>query len=677
MPVSICPRCNHVNPEYAAFCHFDGVVLQAHQSVSTLGLPAEFVFPSGRRCRSFDELAQGCQEEWAQARDLLIRGVFAQFFRAGNRDDLVRAANDAKAHPNPDIGLTTFLVALPGTRTQTPKLDLNPRRILLGELPAGATKTVPLTITNQGQAVLHGTVTVVEGQDWLSLSEAGPVHEIDVAAVREQVVQLTISTKGIAAGQTYGAKLSVLTNGGVVEVPLRMDLVAQPFPKAPFQGVQTQRELADKMRQHPKAAVPMLQSGEVERWYKQNAWTFPVQGPPVKGVGGVQQFFEGMGLSKPPPVLLSQSQMRFTCKHKDVVRGQVTLQTNVKKWVYAQVKSDAPWLKPLEAQVAGPQHALVAFEIDTRHWTSGPTAEGELKFEANGGQKLTLNVIVDVQGLPMAPSPRASAPASPPNVTGSTLSAPAPNFAPTVPEAPTSTTPGQGVKFIPALMTTLLACLILRVLLVPLVDCAIRPAAVRAAAGKLGIRAVADSPITHTGGWLQLPWLSILIGGDGKFSARDFQPDKTDELRILDFRHYFVSCFIRWFVLGTFWIGAFAGGFAVVKRGGTIGDVPWGVISGTVVVLCGSATLAAVFLVGELVPHTIWHLAIGTQAGFAYLLLWIILAIVSWFIIGLVLGIVVPWIGPLRRLLVDPLQAIFAGALRVLGMRTLADYWAP
>src|SRR5687768_1001640 len=114
MPVSICPRCKHINPEYAVYCHFDGVVLEAQQDAPSLRLPSEFVFPSGRRCRTFDDFAQGCQEEWASARDLLMRGIFAQYFRAANRADLVRAANDAKSLPNPDMGLTTFLNTLPG-----------------------------------------------------------------------------------------------------------------------------------------------------------------------------------------------------------------------------------------------------------------------------------------------------------------------------------------------------------------------------------------------------------------------------------------------------------------------------------------------------------------------------------------------------------------------------------
>ena len=105
MPVQACPRCKHFNPEYAAFCYFDGVVLQAQQNMGMMRLPNEFVFPSGRRCKTFDELAQGCQEEWGSARNLLVRGTFGQFFRACNRADLARAADDAKAQTNPDKGV--------------------------------------------------------------------------------------------------------------------------------------------------------------------------------------------------------------------------------------------------------------------------------------------------------------------------------------------------------------------------------------------------------------------------------------------------------------------------------------------------------------------------------------------------------------------------------------------
>ena len=686
MPVSICPRCKHVNPEYAIYCHFDGVVLQAHQHADLFRLPNEFIFPSGRRCKTFDELAQGCQEEWSAARDLLMRGVFAQFFRSCNRADLVRAANDAKAHANPDIGLTTFLTALPGTRTQTPKLDLNPRRILLGKVLVGESKTMPLTITNQGQGMLQGTVSVTDGQDWLSLSETKPVHEIDINTVREQVVKLTVNTKGVAAEQTYGAKLTVVTNGGVVDVPLRMDLAAQPFTKAPFQGVRTQREMAEKMRSQPKAAGPVLESGEVQRWFALNGWTYPVHGAQIKGVGGVQQFFEGMGVSKPPVVHLSRNELRLSCKYKDSTRAQVTLQTTAKKWVYAQVTSDSPWLKIPNPQVSGPQHATIPLEIDTNLWNLGAIGEAKMTLEANGGQKLMLKVIVEVQGAPATQKPKLSAPATAPVpapisttvpiAEGSPPYVPAASSMPRMETAPSIELPAGAVKFVPALITTVLLCLVLRVVLIPFVDMLGRSSVANSAATKLGFKPDDKSRFERFGGWLELPWLAILGGANGSFEADVFQPGSQKKVEYVDFRHYFASYFIRRFMLSTFWIGALIGAIMVLRRGGTH-DLLWGVVAGTVAGFAVSATLAAFFLVAEMAPHMLWHFSVGAHGGVWFLFLWIVFAIFCWLFVGVGLGIVLPWITPLRRVVIDPFQRLIARAFDIVGMKMLGAYWAP
>jgi hypothetical protein len=688
MPVSICPRCKHVNPDYANYCHFDGVVLQAQQSASVHRLPGEFKFPSGRRCNTFDELAQGCQEEWSAARDLLMRGVFAQYFRTAKRDDLVRAANDAKAQANPDIGLTTFLGALPGTRTATPKLDLNPRRILLGKVPVGDARTVPLTITNQGQGMLQGTVTVSEGQDWVSLNESKPF-------------KLTIQTKGQAAGESYGARLTVVTNGGVVEVPLRMELVAQPFLKAPFQGAHTQRELAQKMRMAPKAAVPILESGEVQRWFAHNGWNYPVVGTPVKGVAAVQQFFEGMGVSKPPPLQLSKKELRLTCKYRDSARAQFTLQTPAKKWVYAHITSDSPWLKITTPQVSGPQHATVGLEIDTNLWNLGPLGEGKVTLAANGGEKLTLKVIVEVQGAPAGVQPKPVVPTPTPAPIPAATRAPAPTPTPTPTHTPApspivlgeppyrpttasrnetpavASSTGGGVKFIPALMTTILVCVALRLIMIPFVDMLGRPSVVASAADKLGVAPDSESDVAHFGGWLKLPWLTILSGADRTMKADLFQKDRQDEVSTQEFRHYFATYFIRWIMLRTWWIGAILGVIMVLRRGGGVLDVPWGIVAGTFAGLVVSATLAAFFLIGEMLPHTLYSLGIGAHGGIGLLLLWAVFAMICWLLLGIGLGIFVPWIAPLRRLLIDPFQSLLASAFSLFGLTALGAYWAP
>ena len=41
--------------------------------------PSPFVLPSGRSCRSFDELAIACQDDWKGAKELLQQGYLERF----------------------------------------------------------------------------------------------------------------------------------------------------------------------------------------------------------------------------------------------------------------------------------------------------------------------------------------------------------------------------------------------------------------------------------------------------------------------------------------------------------------------------------------------------------------------------------------------------------------------
>src|SRR5262249_28188862 len=68
-----------------------------------------------------------------------------------------------------------------------------------------------------------------------------------------------------------------------------------------------------------------------------------------------------------------------------------------KKWVYAQVDSDMPWLRVLTPNVAGAQNAAIGFEIDSSLMDEGRTHDGVLKIVANGGQTLAVRVRVDVR----------------------------------------------------------------------------------------------------------------------------------------------------------------------------------------------------------------------------------------------------------------------------------------
>src|SRR5205823_3085461 len=239
MPHHVCPRCQRVNPAEAVYCYFDGMVLRAHAGgpLPVPGqLPHEFTFPSGRRCRTLDDFVQGCQYEWEDARELLRRGDFARFFTSIGRMDLAQAAREADSggsHPplatDVDILLHNFLNNLPVQKSVGPRLDLHPRRLVLGKLKPGDSQQLRLQVQNTGKGLLQGKLTVAEGANWLWVesdsrspraSGAGNPRTCALKTAREQVVTLRVDTRGLPAPQSYTAKLTVITNGGIAEVPV-------------------------------------------------------------------------------------------------------------------------------------------------------------------------------------------------------------------------------------------------------------------------------------------------------------------------------------------------------------------------------------------------------------------------------------------------------------------------
>ena len=107
-------------------------------------------------------------------------------------------------------------------------------------------------------------------------------------------------------------------------------------------------------------------------------------------------------------------------------------------------------------------------------------------------------------------------------------------------------------------------------------------------------------------------------------------------------------------------------------------DLPWGIVAGGFAGFGVSATVAAFFLIGEILPHSLWYAAgLSDQAGAGFLILWSVLALLSWFVIGVITGAIFAIIGPLRRHLVEPIQAWLAAGMRAAGLATLSTYWSP
>ena len=395
-----CPRCQRANPSDASFCYFDGVNLRGTGTglVGTTDLGRDFIFPSGRRCRTFDQLVQSCSEDWASAKNILRQGSLRQFLASIGRLDLAVATDRATEHIDIDLGLDQLLGQFPVSEETRPKLDLAPRRLHLPALHAGETREFTLTVVNQGARLLHGDLKI-ECEPWLKMAGKAGTNGNGQAAIKtgkKQQFTFEINTTGLPAGQRYAGKLTLLTNGGVAEVPISVDVAPVPFPMPPLAGASTPRELAAGMKEVPKQVYPLLESGAIRQWFQQNGWQYPVTERETTGIAAVQQFFEALGLSKPPPLAPEPAQITVKAMPGPVQRCELTLASNVKKWLYARAQADKSWVRVVEPETTGPQKVTIPLELETRGLTPGKSHEATISVEANGGQRFQIPLSLEL-----------------------------------------------------------------------------------------------------------------------------------------------------------------------------------------------------------------------------------------------------------------------------------------
>jgi hypothetical protein len=626
--VQVCPRCHHANPREAIFCHFDGCLLRHDAAGVTGTFLREFVFPSGRRCRTFDELVGGIYYEWEDARGLLSDGTLGGFLAGLGRADLAKAAREAQQQPDVDIALTNFVASLPAQQVQGPKLNLTPRRLVVGPARIGEQRGASLRVTNDGRGILQGKVTVAEGGLWLKVADGDDPASFPVHAPRDQTVALRVLTNNLVVGQNYSGKLVVVTNGGVAEVPVRLDLAAKPFPRVPYQGATTPHELARRMRDQPHPAVPMLESGEIARWFESNGWTYPIGGAPAPGLAAVQQFFEELGLARAPQISISQEEFVLTCRPPDARHEQVVIRSPARKLVYARAESDADWLRVTTPNVSGQVQAAIDFTIDSSRMPEDRLWEGELKVVANAGQTFHVRVRVTVQGNKRGWFGGGTG--VPPVRTGGTPVPPKPvTNGPALPPRPRKRAPASLGRVV---LVGAVVALAARLALVPIADVYARWLAVPgdAAAGSLEA-------------WLQAP--------------------PADE------------GFLKLVALGTWWVGALVGGLLVWRGGGRWTDVACGVLAGAVAGLAGGATLGCALVIGDAVPRAVLAGLLGGRdlPPVAATPLWVATVLGCWTLMGMGMGLTLGLCGRAGRAALGWLAAPLASAARACRMSEFAD----
>jgi hypothetical protein len=402
--VQTCSKCSRANPADAVYCYFDGLVLGGHSrnggpvAVGSQVFASSFVFPTGKTCRSFNELALACQDDWKTARDLLKQGYLENFLGGLGRIDLVMAAKDAAKFPDGDRGLDQFLTQIPSDVLDPPKLALETQEINLGILPVGTEgRQFDLRMENQGMRLLYGSVTCTDGL-WLSFGDAPGAGAKRFQFGHDFVLPVHVVGDRLRAGnKPLEAHLAVECNGGTATVLVRATVPVKPFSGGALDGAKSPRQIAEKAKAHPKEAALQFENGEVSAWYKSNGWTYPVQGPPASGVAGVQQFFEALGLTPAPKVEISVKSVALSANPGDPLRYVLEVKTEEKKPIYAHGKSNQSWLEVGRGKANG-RSVAIPLSIPSAPNKPGQTLTAKVTIHSNGNQRFVVPLTLQISG---------------------------------------------------------------------------------------------------------------------------------------------------------------------------------------------------------------------------------------------------------------------------------------
>ena len=406
----MCRNCSRANPPDARYCYNDGAALDgAIGGRGPIAIGAQpfgnaFVFPSGRACRNFDELALACDTDWDSARDLLKQGFLERFLGGMGRVDLAMAARQAAASPDLDRAMDSFLGKLPASTRDGARLVAAPLDVNLGVLSRDTDRTFQLTLENQGMGLLYGSVTA-SNTPWLTIGEGTGTPNKLFQCRRDQTLTVHVLGKFLrAANKPIDGKLVIDSNGGTLTVVVKAEVPVKPYPDGVLAGARSPRELALKAKVAPKEAALLFEKGGVQTWYDNNGWTYPVQGPASRGVAAVQQFFEALGLVSPPKVDISERKVQLYGPPGAALDYELQIRASEKRPVFAHATSSSPWLQIGKIVLSG-NSARIPLKVSVPH-LPGEQLNGNVNVTSNGNQRFSVEVALNVAAGPGGVPPR-------------------------------------------------------------------------------------------------------------------------------------------------------------------------------------------------------------------------------------------------------------------------------
>jgi hypothetical protein len=369
--------------------------------LGTRPFPMPFSFSDGQGCTNFNQLVLACDRRWNEARGYLLNGTWKSFFGAIGRADLANLAVLSANQSDADVGLCHLLERLPADAEalRPAKLALTSTVEDLGALEPGKDYKVSLVIENQGMLLLRGSI--VTDCDWLSFGDRQGNASVKLFQTRDTyALSARVLGNKLRAGKApLEGQIVIDTNGGRETIAVRATVPIRPFPKGQaardvLAGALSPREIAVKAKAHPEEAAVLFEQGAVKAWYESNGWTYPIRGTQAKGKSALQQFFEALGLTKPPRLEISTE--RIVCQGQAGKRliKKVIVHTPESKFVHAEAHSNQDWIKVLPATANGNSIAIpLRIEVPPR---VGETLDAIVTFLGNGQQRFVVPVALTV-----------------------------------------------------------------------------------------------------------------------------------------------------------------------------------------------------------------------------------------------------------------------------------------
>ena len=386
-----CSQCSRLNPEASAYCFFDGRSLgSAPPAAATGRFALPFSLPSGRTCRTFDELARACVEDWPAALRLLGDGTLAAFFGRIGRLDLVSQARQAALDLDGDAALDDVLRGWPTDAIDPARLRVDRTKLDVGRLSVGQHGEWSATLKNEGMGLLRGTIS--SDVPWLAVGDGPGGSSRHFKCLDSTTIPIRLLGSALRAStQRVVGRLTVATNGGEAVVEVVAQVPPVPFAEGALAGSTTPREIAAKAKANPRAAAALFSSGAVARWYAANGWTYPVEGEAADGLAAVQQFFDALGLTAPPRLTLSEQAVSLAGAAGSSIAHTLLLSTNEKRSVYATATSDRPWLSVRGVRLDGGT-AHIDLGVSEVPRQPGQTLEASVIIHANARQQFIVPV---------------------------------------------------------------------------------------------------------------------------------------------------------------------------------------------------------------------------------------------------------------------------------------------